>query len=211
MGQLIDIMNQRFGRLTVIKKSEQKSSCAMWECLCDCGSKIVARGTALRSGKTQSCGCYQRDRFKEVLAEKKNAHPIHGETGARLYRIWRSMKNRCYNPKHKYYSLYGGRGISMCDEWKNDYVSFRDWAVTHEYSETMSIDRIDNNKGYCPENCKFIYYKDQPKNRRTNHTVEINGEKMTASECSRRYGIPISTVIFRANRGRDILTRTRGW
>ena len=134
---------------------------------------------------------------------------IHGDTGKRLYRIWRSMKNRCYNQSHKYYKHYGGKGITICDEWKNDYVKFKEWAMQNGYDDTMSIDRINNNKGYEPSNCRFIYYRDQPKNRDCNHRVVVDGVEMNVSDVSRKYGIPISTVCYRANRGRNILTAER--
>lgn len=123
----------------------------------------------------------------------------------RIYRIWLSMRQRCNNSSHKYYRLYGGRGIKVCDEWQNDYDAFAEWAIQNGYSDTMSIDRIDNDKGYCPDNCRWIYYKDQPKNRRTNHRVVVNGKEMNVSDVSRIYNIPISTVCYRDKRGFDIL------
>lgn len=124
---------------------------------------------------------------------------------SRIYRIWCSMKQRCNNPNHKYYKHYGGRGIAVCDQWQNDFDAFAEWAYANGYSDTMSIDRIDNDKGYEPSNCRFIYYKDQPKNRRTNHKVVVDGKEMNVSDVSRMYGIPISTVCYRANHGFDIL------
>lgn len=128
---------------------------------------------------------------------------------SRLYRIWLSMRQRCNYPKHKYYKHYGGRGIKVCDEWQNDYDAFAEWATRNGYSDTMSIDRIDNNKGYSPDNCRWIYYKDQPKNRRTNHRVVINGKEMNVSDASRLYGIPVSTICMRDKRGFDILNGCR--
>lgn len=128
---------------------------------------------------------------------------------SRLYRIWLSMRQRCNYPKHKYYKHYGGRGIKVCDEWQNDYDAFAEWATRNGYSDTMSIDRIDNDKGYSPDNCRWIYYKDQPKNRRTNHRVVINGKEMNVSDVSRLYGIPTSTVCMRDKRGFDILNGCR--
>lgn len=127
----------------------------------------------------------------------------------RLYRIWSSMKQRCNNPNHKHYKHYGGRGIGICKEWESDFDVFAEWAMENGYSDTMSIDRIDNDKGYCPDNCRFIYYKDQPKNRKTNHRVVVNGEEMNVSDVSRLYGIPISTVCHRDKHGIDILNGCR--
>ena len=127
----------------------------------------------------------------------------------RLYRIWTSMKQRCNNPNHMYFKHYGARGIKICEEWGNDFDEFYRWAYDNGYDDTMSIDRIDNNKGYEPSNCRLVYYKDQPKNRRTNHMITIYGEEMTVSDCSRKYHIPISTIIFRERQGTDIFTERR--
>ena len=209
MGSLIDVTGQKFGRLTVVRKTNIKAEAAMWECICDCGNTVIVRSDCLRSGNTKSCGCYAKELFMEY--RKTNNFSVHKGYGTRLYRIWSSMKGRCYNKNHKYYKHYGGRGITICEEWKKDFSLFREWSYSNGYKEDMSIDRIDNDKGYFPDNCRYIYYKDQPKNRRSNHIVTINGEEMTASECSRKYNIPLSTVIFRANKNRDILSRVRRW
>ena len=115
------------------------------------------------------------------------------------------MKQRCYNANHMYYKYYGGRGIAICEAWKEDFDTFAQWALENGYSDELSIDRIDNDKGYSPDNCRWIYYKDQAKNRRTNHRVIVNGEEMNASEASRLYEIPLSTVCSRDRRGVDIL------
>lgn len=127
----------------------------------------------------------------------------------RIYKIFCGMKQRCYNTNHKYYPIYGGRGIKICDEWLNDYQQFEAWALANGYANDMSIDRIDNDKGYSPDNCRWIYYKDQPKNRRSNHRVIVDGKEMNVSDVSRLYGIPISTVCYRDNQGFDILRGCR--
>ena len=207
MGKFRDLTGMKFGKLTVVSREKNVKRCVMWKCLCECGNVVTVRADSLSGGNTKSCGCLKSKVYKAT----DHSHFKHKGTGTRLYRIWRSMKCRCYLPSHKYYDIYGGRGITICEEWKNDYATFRNWAEKNGYAEDMSIDRIDNDKGYCPENCRFIYYKDQPKNRRTNHIIEVNGEKMTIAECSRKYGVPESTIAFRANRGADVLKRERRW
>ena len=115
------------------------------------------------------------------------------------------MHERCERVKHPHFKNYGGRGISVCEEW-SEYDNFRKWALSNGYSDTITIDRIDNDGNYEPSNCRWISYKDQAANRSTNHHVIVNGEKMILSECSRRYGIPESTIRWRETNGRDIIT-----
>lgn len=207
MPVLNDLSGKVFERLTVIKRAPNKGECVMWLCKCSCGNFVTVRGNNLVHGITKSCGCFKKDKYKLV----DHSHSTHNESGTPLYGIWRSMKARCYNAKHKFYKHYGGRGIAVCDEWKDDYLAFSVWAKDNGYKDGLSIERIDNNKGYSPSNCMFIPKEDQPKHRRTNHIVNVNGENMTIAECSRRYGIPTSTITFRANRGRDIFKRERRW
>ncbi len=132
----------------------------------------------------------------------------HLESHTRLHRIWYSMRDRCNREKHSAYSNYGGRGIKVCKEW-DKYEAFRDWALTNGYSDSLTIDRIDVNGNYEPSNCRWATMKEQCANKRRNHFVTVNGEKMIVIECSRRYGIPKSTILAREKRGADILTGKR--
>ena len=129
----------------------------------------------------------------------------HNESSKRLYSIWISMRRRCNDKKHMHYKNYGGKGIKVCDEWC-DYESFRDWALEHGYNDNLTLDRKDNNGNYEPNNCRWATYIQQGANKRTNHYVVVNGERMIAKECERRYSIPKSTILYRANHGKDILT-----
>lgn len=150
MRKLVDLTGKKFGRLTVIERSESK-----WLCKCDCGNTKLVNGGHLVSGDTKSCGCLRNEqRIK------------HGMRNTRLYSVWHGMKERCYNTKHKHFKDYGGRGITICDKWKNDFNAFAQWALSHGYADNLTIDRIDVNGNYEPSNCRFITNAEQQKNKR---------------------------------------------
>lgn len=155
-----DLKGKEFGRLTVLDYSHtNKHGQAMWKCQCSCGNQLVAIGSHLKSGHTTSCGCVRSE--TSAMNSWK-----HGKRYTRLYRIWEGMLNRCKYPSHASYKYYGARGITVCAEWMNDFVSFHDWAVSHGYSDDLSIDRIDVDGNYCPENCRWATAKEQEMNKR---------------------------------------------
>lgn len=186
----IDLTGKRFGRLEVIRCAGHRGKARVWECMCDCGNSCVVLGKSLQSGKTSSCGCYS----KELLTKRLTKH---GDSGTRLYDIWCAIKGRCYNESHKDYQDYGGRGIAMCDEWKNNYIAFRDWALSNGYQENLTIDRIDVNKNYELDNCRWIAKSEQNSNKRNNHLITYNGETRTLTEWAEITGIPRSTLSAR--------------
>lgn len=172
--KLQSLVGMKFGRLTVVGIDRTLNGKLRYECLCDCGNKTIVFPANLKRGNTTSCGCAKTEHI--VKLNKK-----HGEKHTKLYGVWCGIRARCNNPNNKEYQRYGGRGIKCCEEW-SDFVFFREWAYANGYSDGLTIDRIDNEKGYCPENCKWSNYYEQANNTSTNVFVEYNGETHTMSE-----------------------------
>ena len=196
MGKFNDLTGRLFGRLTAIEPtpSHGKNSAMMWVCKCECRGTAIVRGTDLVNGHTMSCGCYRK---------MQKAMP-NGEM--RLHRIWANMKQRCMNPKTKDYKHYGGRGITVCDEWKDSFEQFFYWAMTHGYKDGLTIERKDNDGNYCPENCEWIAANRQHRNTRRNRRFIVQGKEFTLTELCRLYGQPRSTVESRLKKGMDLKT-----
>ena len=191
MGKLIDITGKRFGMWTVLNRSyKDETGQWFWSCKCDCGTVRDVCGTSLRSGISKCCGCTRG---------KLNKHNLkHGGRNERLYAVWQGMRYRCNNPNSKFFDRYGGRGISICEEW-NDYAKFREWALKNGYDENApkggcTIDRIDNDKGYSPDNCRWVSSKEQCNNRSSNHIIEYNGQSHTLQEWADILGIRKDTL-----------------
>ena len=164
MSALKDLTGQRFGRLTVIGRAgSTPEGTATWRCLCDCGKECIAEGAKMRKGNTKSCGCLHDD-------AARMRRTTHGNSGTRLYAVWKAMIQRCSNHSDKNYDRYGGRGITVCPEWRNDFQKFYEWAMANGYDDNAAagrctIDRIDNDKGYGPDNCRWVDMKTQNKNK----------------------------------------------
>lgn len=194
-----DLTGQKFGRLTVLRRvqdhyypSGRHDVC--YECECDCGNTVNVLSIHLRSGHTVSCGCYRVETSRDTFT-------THGMTNTRLYSIWKNMRERCFNPNHKNFEIYGGRGITMCHEWVEDFANFAEWSVNNGYTEELTLDRIDVNRNYEPSNCRWVTQKDQCNNTRRNIVVEIDGETKTLKQWCEFYGLKYGTVSSRVKRG----------
>jgi len=167
MVAMKDERGNRFGRLTVEGLELNAAGRRVWRCLCDCGNVTTVPGHELRQGNTRSCGCLRR----EMISQRRRKH---GLAGTGIYRSWADMLRRCENPTHKSYSNYGGRGVKVCDEWR-DVETFRDWALSNGWKKSLTIERKDSNGDYMPDNCEWIELGLQPSNTRRNRPV-IRGD-----------------------------------
>jgi hypothetical protein len=184
-------VGQIFGRLTIIKELQQVGSRRYFACKCECGREKKKRIDML-NGKA-SCGCLGKEiRYK--------ATAVHGEWDTRLHAIWSNMKQRCLNPKNTNYIHYGARGIEVCDEWMG-YVAFMEWAKSNGYEINLTIERIDNNLGYSPCNCRWATRQEQANNTRRSLFITYNGQTKTLSQWSRKIGIDKGTLLYRIKHG----------
>jgi hypothetical protein len=207
MSRFVDLTNQRYGRIVVISYYGYKNGRTAWNCECDCGNKFVTMGHSLRTGKTTSCGCYRHER--EIEANIK-----HGLKDHPLYKIHSRMKGRCYNKNNQRYKTYGARGIKVCDEWlgENGVVNFYNWAIQNGYKEEKlpsginkySIDRINNDGNYEPNNCRFTTNIIQARNRTNNRKIKLNNKIQTLIEWCEEFDLDYSLVNKRINNGWEI-------
>lgn len=196
--KLIDLTNQKFGKLLVLEKAITQNEKVMWKCLCDCGNIVFVKGVNLKNNRTKSCGCIKM----EVLLKRNTKH---NQRHTKLYEVWKTMKQRCYNPNNKGYKNYGGRGISICDEWKNDFMSFYNWSIENNYKEGLSIDRINVNGNYEPSNCRWTTRVVQQNNTRVNKYFTINNETKSLADWCRIYNVNYRTTYARVEKGLSII------
>lgn len=199
-----DLTGRRFGRLFVekasdepyITKSGKRYRNTIYVCRCDCGKAVKCLGENLLKGATTSCGCYQRETASARFS-------THGSRQTRLYSIWANMKSRCLNPNNKSFGAYGGRDITICDEWIESFAAFQDWATKNGYAEELTIDRIDVNKGYEPDNCRWVTSDVQSNNQRKNIRVEICGETRTLKQWTTYMGWKYGKYSARHRKGKE--------
>ena len=191
-----DLTGKRFGRLTVIGVEDNGKRQTYYACQCDCGNVKVIRADALVGGCTVSCGCKKKEQDRINLT----ANHSHKMSGTRLYNIWSGLKGRCNNPNDPRYDRYGGRGISVCDEWNTSFQSFYDWAISNGYSEELTIDRIDNDGNYEPSNCRWSTNKEQCNNRATNINIKIGNATKTLTEWCEIFDVDVARTMARYHR-----------
>jgi hypothetical protein len=189
----VDRSGEKYGRLDILEAIPNTNPTQV-KCRCDCGNIYIGIQSDIVSGHTQSCGCLQR----EIVAKAKSTHQ---QSGSRLYSVWRGMKERCYITSAINYSYYGGRGITICDEWINSFQAFYDWAMSHGYQDDLTIDRIDNDGNYEPSNCHWTTVKKQSLNKSDNHVVTLNGISKPLIVWCEEHGINYKTVRDRLKRG----------
>lgn len=196
----------KFNRLTVVKLASIKryispkglaSDIEYYLCKCDCDKETVVQKSKLIYSHTKSCGCLRAENMAKIST-------THGLKNDKLYNRWYQIKRRCCNKNNFAYKNYGGRGIIMCDEWRNDFKAFHSWAMNNGYKKGLTIDRINNDGNYEPSNCRWATMKEQARNRRNNNLVVYKGKLKCLSELAEIVGIKRSTISWRINSGLGI-------
>lgn len=185
----IDLTGQRFGRLVAVSRAPSRNTLSVWNCVCDCGEEREVFANNLRRNHTTSCGCFRDEQIEAGLNGR------HGMSDSRPHRIWQQMRARCRNANYSEYHLYGGRGIRVCPEWESYEVFWADMGPT--YADNLSIDRIDNDKGYSKENCRWQTAQQQARNTRLTIFIETEWGRIPLCEAAERAGLPYSTVYGR--------------
>lgn len=196
-----DLSGRKYGKLTVLRRSDRTGKYVYFDCICDCGNEVTVRATDLKDGTTKSCGCIKKEKYKSGGYNLKHGcwkHPAYG--------AYSKMKDRCYNPNVESYKNYGARGITICDEWlgQKGPINFCEWADNNGYKKGLEIDRIDNNKGYSPANCRWVDRFVQANNKRNNRWIDGFGETKTIGEWSRIMDIDYDMIYRRLKKGKSI-------
>lgn len=195
-----DLTGQKFGRLTVIGLDDSKQSRkTYWICQCECGNMKSVRSDSLLCGDIKSCGCLH----KEQAIINVSKHHSHKQSGTRLYHIWQGIRKRCNDKNSPCYDRYGGRDIKVCAEWNDSFEPFYEWAINNGYSDDLSIDRIDNNGNYEPDNCRWATNQEQSRNRRSNINITIGNATKTLTEWCEIFDMEYKIVVARYHRNPD--------
>lgn len=189
-----DLTGQRFGRLKVIGVDDRNTRKTYYLCECDCGTVKSIRSDGLLSGAVKSCGCLKREQ-DEINLDRTT----HNMSSTRLYQIWQGMRGRCYNKHDPRYERYGGRGITVCDEWQ-EFSRFYDWSVNNGYQKNLTIDRINNDEGYRPDNCRWATNETQANNRESNIKITIGNATRTLTQWCEIFQVDYRTTLSRYNR-----------
>jgi hypothetical protein len=201
----MNLIGQKFNRLLVVGKAEKYIASSgqkqnQWLCKCNCGKEVVVTTAHLKSGHTKSCGCYAKEVSIQNGLKKK-----HGLIKIRIYRIWSAIKTRCFNPKDEHFKDYGNRGITVCEEWQNSFQAFYDYVsqLPHFNEKGYSLDRINNDGNYEPNNVRWATATQQNYNQRRTVRVAFNGEIHTLKEWYEITGIPLYTLKYRYYSGKN--------
>lgn len=189
-----DLTGKKFGKLTAVKivgKDKQRNN--LWNCKCDCGNEIVVRSCELKRGHCKSCGCFQKEQSSKF-------NKTHGESKSKLYNVWIDMKARCKAKTHHAYKWYGEKGVSVCKEWDNDYLAFKKWSIDNGYKDGLTIDRIDSNGNYCPENCRWATRKQQSNNISSCVYFDFMGERLNITQFCEKYNVSHSHFYSKARK-----------
>lgn len=187
-----DLSGKHFGRWTVLKYVGGSK----WECKCECGNVRYVSTHNLVAGLSVSCGCFRRDAtISRSTTHGMNKTPLHSR--------WLGMKDRCYNPREESFANYGARGITVCDEWRDNFQAFYDWSISNGFNQSLSLDRIDNNGPYAPWNCRWVDRATQNRNTRRNRLVTVNGRTQTIMDWAIEKGVWETLIRRRLNAGWD--------
>lgn len=203
-----DLTGLKIDDLTVIefshKEKKGKNYKYYWKCRCKCGKEIIRRSDNITDKRGyKSCGCYRYKKSSEFF-NTNNPNKKHGLSKTRIYKIYSKIKERCYYEKYPEFYLYGGRGIKMCSEWKEDFINFYNWAIDNGYNDDLSIDRIDYNGDYEPNNCRWSDKYTQANNKRNNIIITFKGETHTLSQWAKILNLPYSTLANRYRRNKSL-------
>ena len=190
----VDLTGQKFGRLTVVRFDHKENGRKYYLCQCDCGNFKIVSNHSLKSGNTKSCGCLH----KEILIQRNKDNRVHHPENERLLRIWRAMLHRCYKETDEHYDYYGGRGIKVCDDW-HDFEAFQKWALVNGYADNLTIDRLDGNKDYCPENCSWVTMTVQNNHKSDTKWLTYKGKTQSLSDWCRELGLDYFRTKARLN------------
>lgn len=200
-----NLVGKRFGRLTVLKYLySDHHGTKVWECKCDCGNFVKENSNVLSMGKVKSCGCLNKERIVALDKSRRTIYDISRDANGKhtkLYKIWCGIKRRCQNYDASHYKYYGKRGICVCDEWTHNFRPFYEWAISNGYQDGLTIDRIDNDKGYSPENCRWATITEQNRNKRCNTIFSYRGVAKTLAEWSDIVDIDPHMISGRVKRG----------
>lgn len=187
----LDLIGERFYRLTVLEHAGSKNGHSLWKCQCDCGKESIILGGNLKNGLSRSCGCLR----SEMMVKKQTKHSMHGTP---QYQVWRNMIDRCTNHKNKRFNRYGGRGISVCDKWLTFEGFYEDMG---NKPRGLTLDRKNNDGNYCKDNCRWATTEEQSNNKSSNRFITYYGETHTVKQWSEKVGINYGTLLSRIRRG----------